>query len=65
MGKVSAMKKIIIAAILCGVGVIAIIGSTISQSFSDGLLIGLLVITILAASSAIITMNDRRRRVWH
>lgn len=59
------MKKIIIAAIVCGVALAALATSTISGAFTDGLISGLLVITILAGSSAIIAIKDRRKQAWH
>lgn len=65
MGKVSAMKKIIIAAIVCGIALAALATSNISGVFTDGLILGSVVITILAGSSAIIAVKDRRKQAWH
>ena len=65
MGKVSAMKKIIFAAIVCGVTVAALAARNFSGVYTDGLIAGLLVITILAGSSAIIAVKSRSNQAWH
>ncbi|MCM3757118.1 hypothetical protein M3197_06395 [Sporosarcina aquimarina] len=59
------MKKIIFAAIVCGVALAALASRNYSTVFTDGLIAGLLVITILSGSSAIIAVQARRRRAWH
>ncbi|WP_025784634.1 hypothetical protein [Sporosarcina sp. D27] len=59
------MKKIIFAAIVCGVAFAALAASNFSGVFTDGLIAGLLVITILAGSSAIIAVKARRKQAWH
>ncbi|MGN7410859.1 MULTISPECIES: hypothetical protein [unclassified Sporosarcina] len=59
------MKKIIFAAIVCGVTLAALAARNFTGVFTDGLIVGLLVITILAGSSAIIAVKERRRQAWH
>ncbi|MGG0642976.1 hypothetical protein ABE021_03365 [Sporosarcina gallistercoris] len=59
------MKKIIFAAIVCGIASAALTASNFSGVFMDGLIAGTLVITILAGSSAIITVKERSKQAWH
>ncbi|MBD7906728.1 hypothetical protein [Sporosarcina gallistercoris] len=59
------MKKIIIAAIVCGIASAALIASNFSGVFTDGLISGALVISILAGSSAFIAVKERRKHAWH
>ncbi|REB10144.1 hypothetical protein DVB69_04890 [Sporosarcina sp. BI001-red] len=59
------MKKIIIAAIVSGIALAALTARNFSGVFTDGLIAGLIVITILAGSSAIIAVKERRKQAWH
>lgn len=65
MGKVSAMKKVIVAAIAVGIVLAAALSSTFSANIPDGLSIGLTVVALLAGSSLFIAVKDRKRHAWH
>lgn len=57
------MKKIIIGAIICGITLGAGFAATgnSAMEFTEGLIIGLVVIGILIGSSAIIAVKDHRK----
>ncbi|WP_432355456.1 hypothetical protein [Sporosarcina sp. A2] len=59
------MKKIIAAAIICGIALVAMTARNFTSDFSTGLILGLVVVTILVGSSAIVAVKERRRQVWH
>ena len=67
VGKVRAMKKIITAAIISAIALVAGVTAMTNSlmQFSDGFIIGIVVIGILAGSSTIIAVKDRSKHAWH